>query len=881
MKKLTVILLAIAFGMAMQAQTTVTATYGTSTISGTGTITIPQGATNVNGELWGAGGGGGGARACGWGAYRAAAGASAGGGGGYSIQNFGNNTGSFSITVGKGGQGTVSGSGEDGIECNTTIVGGSSRQHKECKTADAGGDSKIVHSSATVTAGGGGGGKSAAADAEAGGSVNYSAVTNVSGGLGNAGSGGPGEPGSANNDPKAKGGNGGMGYGGGLGGNGTEISCNSSCLNATSGNPGNFPGGGGSGASAVNRSDGNCSNANGNTGANGRVILNFTLPKPAITALYSSNYKCNTLSVQNPSSDATYTWKLGSTVKGTGTSINTSEAGNWTVTAAYSIAYTGLTPTFNVALTDNKVEVASDGKNLATVPAPSSISQAYEDVCPTASSIMVTWASLVGANNANLKWYNAETGGSLIPEPVAFDGSIDFAATYWVSQTIDGCESARTKVNVNINESPVPNIIPIDTCATTGTINWDEVVVPESGSAIHWYTNKALADADYANGNHTNEESMPVAKDLSVVGTYTIWVILERTATGCHSVVSPAVIEVKPVPAPISDYNPSAICEGEGIDYQPNADLTYSYKDVVNATSVSLTNLTVSENIAVTAKNTSGCDVTFNVNITVNPKPDKTNETPDAICFDEAVPFTPAENVVYTFTPRENAIGATTTDNITSVSLENTTGALQTVIYDVTQQNSVTGCVGVPFTLTINVKPEHTTPPTLERAAEIGDNGVEADWETEMEATVNWVADPDAIGYILNIYEGTTLIGANVNVSKFENSHTIDIAKGNAYKVEVTAQYDCNETSEILTFAFDEDGTTQLPKTDFAKFNVWSSNGKLYINSSQNGEVTIYSIVGKPLSTLRLNADQTASIALPQGVYLLKSGAKAVKAMIN
>ncbi|MDR0830857.1 MAG: DUF6383 domain-containing protein [Prevotellaceae bacterium] len=268
------------------------------------------------------------------------------------------------------------------------------------------------------------------------------------------------------------------------------------------------------------------------------------------------------------------------------------------------------------------------------------------------------------------------------------------------------------------------------------------------------------------------------------------------------------------------------------------------------------------------------------VRVDVNALPSKTSSNAE-ICSGEAVPFTPEnDDIDYTFTPQANEIGATSD---ISLLLENTTGELQTIIYDVTQHNSVTGCNGAPFTLTVNVKPELEEIPELHRET-IGDNGVEADWEIEMKATVYWIADANAISYNLNIYENgdeTPVNETPINIPASETSYMIDIVKDFAYKVEVTAEYDCNETSDPLTFAFDESGTTKLPEIDFTKLNVWTSNGTLYLRSSKDGELTIYNIVGKALQTLRLNADQTSAAALPQGVYLLKSGKNAVKAMVN
>jgi hypothetical protein len=60
-----------------------------------------------------------------------------------------------------------------------------------------------------------------------------------------------------------------------------------------------------------------------------------------------------------------------------------------------------------------------------------------------------TVANLV-ASGSNLQWYDVASGGSVLPETVALG-----SGTYYVSQTMSGCESSRTAVSVTVDEQSI------------------------------------------------------------------------------------------------------------------------------------------------------------------------------------------------------------------------------------------------------------------------------------------------------------------------------------------------------------------------------------------------------------------------------------------
>ncbi len=88
-----------------------------------------------------------------------------------------------------------------------------------------------------------------------------------------------------------------------------------------------------------------------------------------------------------------------------------------------------------------------------------------------------TFANLV-ATGTGIKWYAASTGGTAIPNTTLVS-----TGTYYVSQTIGGCESPRTAVNVTVNNTALP------TATTTQTFNAGATVanLSATGTLLKWY----------------------------------------------------------------------------------------------------------------------------------------------------------------------------------------------------------------------------------------------------------------------------------------------------------------------------------------------------------------------------------------------------------
>ncbi|UPT69690.1 MAG: T9SS type A sorting domain-containing protein [Flavobacterium sp. JAD_PAG50586_2] len=113
------------------------------------------------------------------------------------------------------------------------------------------------------------------------------------------------------------------------------------------------------------------------------------------------------------------------------------------------------------------------GVSLINTAAPTASAQTFNNAA--------TVANLTATGTA-LKWYDVATGGNALASTTALA-----SGNYYVSQTVNSCESPRTLVNVTINTTtPAPTASAQTFCngATVGNLT-------ANGTALQWYTTAA------------------------------------------------------------------------------------------------------------------------------------------------------------------------------------------------------------------------------------------------------------------------------------------------------------------------------------------------------------------------------------------------------
>ncbi|MXN90753.1 T9SS sorting signal type C domain-containing protein [Flavobacterium sp. Sd200] len=167
-------------------------------------------------------------------------------------------------------------------------------------------------------------------------------------------------------------------------------------------------------------------------------------------------------------------------------------------------------------VTNVATDLAGNPRNYGTTPDMGAYEyQATPGVAlPTAASPQAFCGNAtvvnLAAGGSNIKWYSQATGGAVLATTTALA-----TGTYYATQTTDGCESARTAINVTINPLPAaptaPSIQTLNTPATVATLS-------ATGQNIQWY--------------NTSSGGTPLANNTTLTaGVY----YATQTVNGCES----------------------------------------------------------------------------------------------------------------------------------------------------------------------------------------------------------------------------------------------------------------------------------------------------------------------------------------------------------
>jgi len=115
--------------------------------------------------------------------------------------------------------------------------------------------------------------------------------------------------------------------------------------------------------------------------------------------------------------------------------------------------------------------------------------------------------SQLTANGINLQWYADQVGGS----PLSGSTTVT-AGTYYVSQTVEGCESVRTPMTVNTVNAFQPAAGTNQNYCGSATVA-DLQAVPSAGGTIYWY-NVANGGTPLAPGDNVTTGTYYVAQHI-------------------------------------------------------------------------------------------------------------------------------------------------------------------------------------------------------------------------------------------------------------------------------------------------------------------------------------------------------------------------------
>ncbi|PPZ90895.1 hypothetical protein C3729_10765 [Cloacibacterium normanense] len=146
----------------------------------------------------------------------------------------------------------------------------------------------------------------------------------------------------------------------------------------------------------------------------------------------------------------------------------------------------------------------------------------------------------------NILWYTSATGGIGSVNTPIIDTSVVGSKDFWITQTVNGCESARAKITFNILDNPsVPIVSNYEFCQNSTASSLSAV-----GTNLKWYTSLTGGTGD----------SVAPIPNTSIAGDFSFWVT--QTVNGCES--ERAEVKVKILQAPFSTVlKDDSICDGE------------------------------------------------------------------------------------------------------------------------------------------------------------------------------------------------------------------------------------------------------------------------------------------------------------------------------
>jgi len=289
--------------------------------------------------------------------------------------------------------------------------------------------------------------------------------------------------------------------------------------------------------------------------------------------------------------------------------------GDQSMISSDGITWTSLNTPINnfwssVTYGDNKFVAVSQTGGVSSVMILNSIPSCTPPSAPTASAQSfcgsATVANLV-ATGSNLKWYNVSSGGTALTSSTALS-----TGTYYVSQTVDDCESERTSVSVTVSANPNASIAVTETSGNTnndGTIcnGASATLTASGGTAYTWSTGETTAE---------------LTQNPTTTTTYTVTV---TKANGCKA-NNNQTLTVNALPTPsVSVAETSGTANDDGnICAEATAVITatrgtaYAWSSGENTASITI-NPSATTTYTVTVTDANGCSASTSQSLNIDP----------------------------------------------------------------------------------------------------------------------------------------------------------------------------------------------------------------------------------------------------------------------
>ena len=257
--------------------------------------------------------------------------------------------------------------------------------------------------------------------------------------------------------------------------------------------------------------------ANGCESPRTAITVNVTATPTAPTATSPINYCQNATATPLIATGSNLLWYANAT-GGTGSSTAPIPSTATVGSVSYYVSQTqscGESPRTEIVVVTN------------AIPSAPAVTANYS-YCQNVAATVLT------ATGSNLLWYTSASGGQSSATPPTPLTNTAGSTNYYVSQTVNGCESPRAMITVSVNAAPsAPNV--------TSTISYcqNATATPliATGSNLLWYANAT-------GGTGSATAPTPSTANLGNTNYY-----VSQTANGCESPRAMITVTINAAPA--------------------------------------------------------------------------------------------------------------------------------------------------------------------------------------------------------------------------------------------------------------------------------------------------------------------------------------------
>ena len=221
-----------------------------------------------------------------------------------------------------------------------------------------------------------------------------------------------------------------------------------------------------------------------------------------------------------------YSWSDGTTVVGTTNPLTVNPAG---------------TSTYTMTAIIGGCSISANPVTITTLPLPSAPTAVGSTQCGTIVPTASVTATSGAAGTGTFKWYTAATGGTALQSSTSttYTTAVATTTTFYVSEVgVNGCESVRTPVTVNVIAPPT---LTLSSSAEAFCVGLSTVTPVTITSSLANYDSYSWSPATNVSGTSTSGYTFNPASTTTYVMS------ASNSTTGCATTAN-VVVTVNPLP---------------------------------------------------------------------------------------------------------------------------------------------------------------------------------------------------------------------------------------------------------------------------------------------------------------------------------------------